>query len=48
VSKNNEIHKTIKIHHDVWLRLNYLKLGEDAKTISNIIKKLIEYYEKDK
>lgn len=42
----DEDFKTIKIKKDVWLRLNYLKLGEDAKTISHIIKKLIEYYEK--
>ena len=45
MSDEEDDFKTIKIKKIIWKKLNYLKLGEDAKTISHIIKKLIEYYE---
>ena len=46
--KDEQTFKTIKIKKDVWKKLNYLKLEEDAKTISQIINKLIVFYEEKK
>jgi predicted CopG family antitoxin len=46
--KDEQTFKTIKIKKDVWKKLNYLKLEEDAKTISQIINKLIVSYEEKK
>lgn len=46
--RDDQTFKTIKIKKDVWRDLNYLKLEEEAKTISNIISKLIEYYKRSK
>jgi len=46
VSDEEDDFKTIKIKKTVWRKLNYLKLEEDAKTISQIINKLIDNYEK--
>lgn len=43
--KDEQTFKTIKIKKDVWKKLNYLKLEQDAKTISQIINKLIISYE---
>lgn len=42
---DEQIFKTIKIKKTVWKKLNYLKLENDAKTISQIISKLIDTYE---
>jgi len=47
MKNNDDDFKTIKIKKDIWLKLNLLKLNEDAKTISFIIKKLIDNYEKN-
>ena len=40
--------KTIKIKKNIWKELNVLKLNEDAKTISDVIRKIIDYYKKNK
>lgn len=42
----NEDFKTIKIKYEIWKKLNYLKLEKETKTISEVIAKLIETYEK--
>lgn len=46
--KEDQVFKTIKIKKAVWRKLNYLKLEEDAKTISEIINKLVDFYKSRK